>query len=141
MAYVMGYALAGFTTFVIILGRYGYGSPNNTMCSCCSVLEQKSEKGIVLKVSTNLRNFTVGLGGLFFVYKKQLNLRSIIRMSLLILITVENKCILTAEIVDLIFYKYSIFLSGPLASLTGAFTAVSSEVYRKMKSSSQQKRQ
>jgi hypothetical protein len=28
IAYSLGYALAGFTTFVIILGRYDYGSPN-----------------------------------------------------------------------------------------------------------------
>ena len=33
IANAMGYALAGFATFVTILGRYGYGSPNKTMCS------------------------------------------------------------------------------------------------------------
>jgi hypothetical protein len=47
IAYVMGYALAGFTTFVTILGRYNYGSSNKTMCSCCSVLEQDSRKGFI----------------------------------------------------------------------------------------------
>jgi hypothetical protein len=34
----MGYALAGFTTFATILGRYNYGS--NDKIDSCSVLEQ-----------------------------------------------------------------------------------------------------
>jgi hypothetical protein len=38
------------------------------------------------------------------------------------------------------FYN-SILLSVPLSLLAGAFTAVASEDYRKMKSSSQRKRQ
>jgi hypothetical protein len=56
IAYAMRYALAGFTTFVTILGRYGYGSPNKTMCSCSSVFEQESDKGFVMNVSTTLRS-------------------------------------------------------------------------------------
>jgi hypothetical protein len=40
-------------------------------------------------------------------------------------------CILTAETVDLIFYKYSILLSILLALLAGAFTVVAPEAYRK----------
>src|SRR5919198_1482942 len=53
IAYSLGYALAGFTTFATILGRYNYDSPNGTMCSCCSVLEQNSQKGFIpnLKVA------------------------------------------------------------------------------------------
>jgi hypothetical protein len=72
---------------------------------------------------------------------KQRNLRCIIMTSLIILITAESICILTAEIVDLIFYKYTILLSVPLAVLAGAFPVVPPEAYRKMKSSSQRKRQ
>jgi hypothetical protein len=52
-------------------------------------------------------------------------------LSLVILITAESICILTAETVDLIFYKYSILLSIPLALLAGAFTVVVPEAYRK----------
>jgi hypothetical protein len=40
-------------------------------------------------------------------------------------------CILTAETVDLIFYKYSILLSIPMALLAGAFAVVVPEAYRK----------
>ena len=88
----------------------------------------------------DLRNSAFGFGGLLSVYK-QPNLRCIIMTILIILITAESICLLTAEIVDLIFYKYSILLSVPLALLASAFTVVPPEAYRKMKSSSQRKRQ
>src|SRR5215204_2599638 len=115
IAYAMGYSLAGFTTFITILGRYNLlSSLNQGMCSCCSVLEQDSSKGFVSNLSTTFRNFLVGLRRLPLLYN-QPNLRVILKTSLLILITAESVCILTAETVDLIFYKYSIFLSVPLA--------------------------
>jgi hypothetical protein len=100
IAYVIGYALAGFTTFISILGRHSFGS--STKCSCCSVLEQNSSKGFVPNVSTTFRNFAVGLTRLPLLYK-QPNLGSIVKTSLLILITAESVCILTAETVDLFF--------------------------------------
>jgi hypothetical protein len=58
-------------------------------------------------------------------------LKTILKTSLVILITAESVCILTAETVDLIFYKYSIMLSIPLALLAGAFTVVAPEAYKK----------
>jgi hypothetical protein len=58
-------------------------------------------------------------------------LKAILKTSLVILITAESVCILSAETVDLIFYKYSIMLSIPLALLAGAFTVVAPEAYRK----------
>jgi hypothetical protein len=60
IAYCLGYALASFTTFATILGRYNYGSPNGTMCSCCSVLEQNSQKGFVSNLKITFKNFAVG---------------------------------------------------------------------------------
>ncbi|MDQ3975534.1 MAG: hypothetical protein M3264_03315, partial [Thermoproteota archaeon] len=47
IAYAMGYALAGFTTFVSILGRYNYASNNGKIDSCCSVLEQGAGSGFI----------------------------------------------------------------------------------------------
>jgi hypothetical protein len=82
-----------------------------------------------------LRSFAVGLGGLLSVYRQRI-LRCIISTSLIIVITAESICFLSAEIVDLIFYKYLILLSTPLA-LLAAFTVVPPGAYRKMKSSSQ----
>jgi hypothetical protein len=130
IAYVMGYALAGFTTFVTILGRYNYGSDRN--CSCCSVLEHDSRKGFVTNLMTTLANFTAGFKKLPHL-SKQPNLRKILKTSLVILITLESACILTAETVDIIFYNYSILLSVPLALVAGAFTVVLPEAYRRSK--------
>jgi hypothetical protein len=130
IAYAMGYALAGFTTFATILGRYNYGSSNQTMCSCCSVLEKDSQKGFASNLKTTFKNFAVGIKKLPYLYKQQ-NLKPILKTSLVILITAESVCIITAETVDLIFYKYSILLSIPLALLAGAFTVVAPEAYRK----------
>src|SRR5919108_5977781 len=76
IAYVMGYALAGFTTFITILERYNLDWKNQGMCSCCSVLEQDSSKGFVPNLSSTFRNLVIGLGRLPPLYK-QPNLSSI----------------------------------------------------------------
>src|SRR5215204_7769536 len=71
IAYAMGYSLAGFTTFITILGRYNLlSSLNQGMCSCCSVLEQDSSKGFVSNLSTTFRNFLVGLRRLPLLYNQ-----------------------------------------------------------------------
>lgn len=138
IAYSLGYALAGFTTFITILGRYNLSSSKQHMCGCCSVLEQNPNKGFISNLSITFRNFVVGLNILPSLYK-QPSLGSILKTSLVILVTAESVCILTAETVDLIFYKYSIFLSVPLALLAGAFTVVAPNAYRKLKSDNRQK--
>jgi hypothetical protein len=56
----MGYALAGFTTFATILGRYNYGS-NNKIDSCCCVLKQDAGTGFIPNLKTTFRNFVVGI--------------------------------------------------------------------------------
>jgi len=48
-------------------------------------------------------------------------------------VTAETACILTADTVDLIFYKQSILLSIPLALLAGSLAVVSPEAYKKTK--------
>ena len=64
---------------------------------------------------------------------KQPNLREILKTSLVILVIAETACIITAETVDLIFYKQAFYLSIPLALLAGPFTVVVPEAYKKMK--------
>ena len=130
-AYAMGYLLATFTTFVTILGRYKYAS-EDSIDSCCSVLEQDNNKGFLPNVFATFKNFGLGLRKLEEL-PKQPNLREILKTSLVILVTAETACILTAETVDLIFYKHAIYLSIPLALLAGAFTVVAPEAYKKMK--------
>ena len=131
IAYAMGYALAGFTTFATILGRYNYGS-NDKIDSCCSVLEQGTGSGFIPNLKTTFRNFAVGIAKMPELHR-QPNLKHILKTSMYILVTVESACILTAETVALIFYQYSIFLAVPLALLAGAFAVVAPEAYRKLK--------
>jgi hypothetical protein len=64
-----------------------------------------------------------------------------VKTSLVILITAETACIVTAETVDLIFFKQAIYLSIPLALLAGAFTVVAPEAYRRMIKQTLHKRQ
>jgi hypothetical protein len=132
IAYAMGYALAGFTTFAAILGRYNYGSNNGKIDSCCSVLEQGAGSGFIPNLKVTFKNFVMGITKLPLLHK-QPNLKYVLKSSAYILITAESVCILTAETVDLIFYQYSIFLAVPLALLAGAFTVIAPEAYKKIK--------
>jgi hypothetical protein len=129
IAYVMGYCLATFTTFVTILGRYRYAS-GDRIDSCCSVLEQGTNKDFLSNVVTTFKNFGLGLRKLKEL-PSQPNLKEILKTSLVILIIAETACIITAETVDLIFYKQAFYLSIPLALLAGAFTVVIPEAYKK----------
>jgi hypothetical protein len=129
-AYAMGYGLASFTTFATILGRYKYGS-GNKIDGCCSVLEQDESKGFLSNLVTTFRNFGSGLRKMKEL-SIQPNLKEILKSTLTILITAETACIVTAETVDLIFFKQAIYLSIPLALLAGAFTVVAPEAYKMM---------
>ena len=131
IAYTMGYCLATFSTFVTILGRYRYATEDR-IDSCCSVLEQYTSKDFLPNVVTTFKNFGLGLRKLEEL-PKQPNLRAILKTSLIILVTAETACIITAETVDLIFYKQAFYLSIPLALLSGAFTVVAPQAYKKMK--------
>ena len=110
----MGYLLATFTTFVTILGRYRYAS-GDRIDSCCSVLEQDSNKDFVSNVVITFKNFGLGLRKLKDL-PKQPNLRKILRTNL-ILVAAETACMITAETLDLIFYKQVLYLSIPLVYL------------------------
>lgn len=140
IAYVMGYSLAGFTTFVTILGRYGNHGSNEKdtspteIDSCCSVLEQDASRGFVSNIKTTFMNFAFGFKRLLRI-REQRGLKPILKSSLIILVTAESACILTAETVDLIFYQYSILLSVPLALMAGALSVVAPAAYRKAKHS------
>jgi hypothetical protein len=90
IAYAMGYALAGFTTFATILGRYNYyGSSRKKIDSCCAVLEQGAGSGFLSNLRTTFRNFAVGIAMMPQLYR-QPNLNYIIKTSLYILITAES---------------------------------------------------
>ena len=62
LAYIIGYALAGFTTFMTILGRYSFSSCSNNIKieSCCSILEQLSSKGFLPNMLLTFKSFING---------------------------------------------------------------------------------
>jgi len=78
------------------------------------------------------KNCGIGIRKMTRLYK-QPNLRTILRTSVIILVTAETACILTAETIDLIFYRHSLFISIPLSLLAGAFAVVVPEAYKKSK--------
>jgi hypothetical protein len=100
--------------------------------TCCSALGQCSDKGFLTNLKITFFNFGSGIRKIFLI-RRQRNLKYILRTSIVILITAESTCILTAETVDLIFYNYSLFLSIPLALVAGAFTVVAPEAFKKSK--------
>jgi len=71
------------------------------------------------------------------IYINNKTWKTILKTGLVILITAESACILTAETV---IYKYSILLSVPLALLAGAFTVVAPEAYRKTRTKQKNQR-
>ena len=123
--------LAGFTTFATILGRYNL---NNVMDGCCSVLgcEETSFKN---NLKSSFRNFVEGVRRMPKIYQKSY-FRQIIKTSLYVMITAESVCILTAETVNLIFFRHALWLSIPLSLLAGAFAITAIEAYKKIKTSS-----
>jgi hypothetical protein len=64
---------------------------------------------------------------------KQSNVKSILWTTIVILVTAETACILTAETIDLIFYRQSLFISIPLSLLAGAFAVAVPEAYKRTK--------
>lgn len=126
IAYVLGYSLAGAATFLTILGRHESGRAHG----CCSVLEYRAKKGFYENVAGTMRDFASGLKRLPSI-RNEPELGSILRASLVILITAESACILVAETVDLVLYQHSILLSIPLALFAGAFTIVAPRAYKK----------
>ena len=133
LGYNIGYLAAGFTTFMTILGRYDL--KNTKIDSCCSVLDQQSNKGFLPNLLITFKNFGVGIYKLSSLHR-QSNIKRILKTSLIILVTAETACILTAETVDLIFYKHSVLLSIPLALLAGSLAVVLPEAWKKTKRSS-----
>lgn len=127
LAYVMGYALSVFTTFATIFGKYKYGS-GGKVDNCRSVLGQDDNKGFSQTWQRHSRTLHLAKRS----YKRQ-NMKDILRASFVILLTAETAFIITAETVDLIFYKHYLYLSIPLALFAGAFTVVAPEAYKKLK--------
>lgn len=124
MSYALGYGLAGFTTFVTILGRYNL---DRVVDGCCSVLEDE-HGGFVSNIKTTFRNFATGVKKIPQLHKSP-DFKQIIKTSLYVLVTAESACILTAETVNLAFFRHALWLSIPLSLLAGAFAITAIEAY------------
>ena len=131
IGFVLGYALAGFSTFATILGRYNL---DNVMEGCCSALDCKDRK-FIPSLKTTFRNFAIGVTKIPYLYR-QPYAKQILKTSLYVLVVSESLCILTALIVDFIFYRHSLWLSIPLALFVGTFTITALESYKKIRSES-----
>lgn len=131
IGFILGYALAGFSTFATILGRYNL---DNVIEGCCSALDCK-DKRFISSLKTTFRNFAIGVTKIPYLYK-QPYAKQILKTSLYVLIVSESLCILTALVVDFIFYRHSLWLSIPLALFVGTFTITALESYRKIRNQS-----
>jgi hypothetical protein len=134
LSYMMGFALAGFSTFMSILGRYDFSSSSNSKIEegCCSFLEESSSKGFIFNLIETFLNFKRGLVQ-FIINKNNPQMKNIVKSSIIILITAESACIITAETVDLLFYKSSLFLAIPLSLIIGTLTLTIVESLKKIK--------
>jgi len=128
IGFILGYALAGFSTFATILGRYNL---DNVMEGCCSALDC-NDRGFFSSLKTTFRNFAIGVTKMPYLYK-QPNAKQILKTSLYVLVVSESLCIFTALIVDFIFYRHSLWLAIPLALLVGTFTITALESYKKIR--------
>ncbi len=137
IAYFLGFVIAGFSTFMTILGRLDFNDDGNIKKTqgCCSFLEGNSNKGFLFNLKFTFLNFGKGLTQ-FIQHRNNPQMKSIIKTSIVILITAESACILTAETVTLVFYQYSMFLAIPLALLIGTFTLTLVESGRKIRKTS-----
>jgi hypothetical protein len=134
LSYIMGYALAGFSTFMAILGRCDFDNKStvNAANGCCSFLAENANKGFGFNLVATFLNFKKGIAQFGNnLYNPQI--RGIFKSSMVILITAESACILTAETVDLLLYQHSLFLAIPLSLIIGTFTLTMVESVKKIK--------
>jgi hypothetical protein len=129
MAYVLAYALAGFTTFASILGRSGaHSHEEEIICGCGT----EHGSGFSSNFKQTFANFGVGLRKMARLHKEP-NARRLVNASLIVLVSAESGCIIAAATVDVLLYQYSVFLSIPVALLAGTLTVAFIAARRSLK--------
>jgi len=133
-SYILGFSMAGFSTFMSILGRHDFNNKSNMKIEggCCSFLDEMSSKGFIFNLVETFINFKRGLTK-FIINKNNPQMKNILKSSIVILITAESACIITAETVDLLFYKSSLFFAIPLSLIIGTFTLTAVESLKNIK--------
>jgi hypothetical protein len=126
MSYALGYGLASFTTFCTIIGRYDV---KNELDSCCSALEHEGKQGFVSNLKKTFRDFGSGIKKIPHLNHIN-NLKHVIKTCLYILVTAESACIITAETVNLAFFRHALWISIPLSLFAAAFVITLIESYK-----------
>jgi hypothetical protein len=126
MSYALGYGLASLTTFCSIIGRY---NSKQGLGACCSALEQGSNISFISNLKNTFRYCGIGMKKIPHLYKLP-NVKHVIKTSLYILVTAESACILTAETVNLAFFRQAMWLSMPLGLFAAAFVVTVIESYK-----------
>ena len=116
MAYVLAYALAGFTTFASILGRSdgAHGHEDDIICGC----GPGHDSGFASNLKQTFASFAAGVRKMAALHREP-DARRIVKASLIVLVSAESGCIIAAATVDVMLYQYSAFLSIPAALLAG----------------------
>jgi len=114
MGYLCGFGLAGFLTLITIIGRT---AKSGTSGSCC--LGHDTAKGLIDALKLTVGDFVQGIR-VVLGKRDMRQWRVTLINSIRILITAESCCIVTAETIDLIFYRYSQMISIPLGIIAGA---------------------
>ena len=125
-SYALGYGLASFTTFCTIIGRY---NTKNELDGCCSALEHDGKQGFVSNLKTTFGNFGKGVRKIPSLHNQK-DLKHIIKTCLYILITAESACIVTAETVNLAFFRHAMWFSILLSLFAAAFVVSIIESYK-----------
>jgi len=114
-AYSLGFIVAGFTIFLIILGRYKEHQSFELGCHD----NHQFHLGFKSNFITTFRHFKNGWFSIPLLFCNN-NRNYLLKKTLYLLLTAESICVITAQTVDLLFYNYSIFLSFPLALIAGS---------------------
>jgi hypothetical protein len=134
----LAYGVAGCTAFVSILGRArshrGSRSKKEAMkCGCEDILAHGSNQGFLAGMVSTFTYFRAGMTELKRLRNTRKS-RNLIKTALFILVTAESACIVTTAGVDFLLYKYSLFLSIPLAMLAGSLVVAFIGAFKSMRS-------
>ena len=128
MSFILAYALAGSVTMISIFGR-NRQSDLGVMSTCCSILEEEGGRGFMAGISETFRHLPSGVRKIASIHKQR-DAGKLIKASLVLLVTAESGCIITAATVDVLLYQYSILLSIPLALLAGSLTIAATASFK-----------
>ena len=126
MSYSLGYGLASLTTFCSIIGRY---TSKQGLGACCSAIEQGSNISFISNLKNTFRYCGIGIKKIPHLHKLP-DVKHVIKTSLYILVTAESACILTAETVNLAFFRQAMWLSMPLGLFAAALVVTIIESYK-----------